>query len=81
MTIIVGTRGREFANKNCPQGQAFGQFFQVPWACLGGWGMGGGGGGGMLVAGIDTHITVQFETEGNGQNEIVSRRDRSEVKL
>ena len=26
-------------------------------------------------------VTVQFETEGNGQNEIVSRMDRSEVKL
>ena len=26
-------------------------------------------------------LTVQFETEGNGQNEIVSHMDRSEVKL
>ena len=26
-------------------------------------------------------VTVQFETEGNGQNEIFSRMDRSEVKL
>ena len=26
-------------------------------------------------------VIVQFETEGNGQNEIVSRMDRSEVKL
>ena len=26
-------------------------------------------------------VTVQFETEGNGQNEIVSYMDRSEVKL
>ena len=26
-------------------------------------------------------VTVQFETEGNGQNEIVSHMDRSEVKL
>ena len=26
-------------------------------------------------------VTVQFETEGNGQNEIVSSMDRSEVKL
>ena len=25
--------------------------------------------------------TVQFETKGNGQNEIVSHMDRSEVKL
>ena len=26
-------------------------------------------------------VTVQFETEGNGQNEIVNHMDRSEVKL
>ena len=26
-------------------------------------------------------VTVQFETDGNGQNEIVSNMDRSEVKL
>ena len=26
-------------------------------------------------------VTVQFKTEGNGQNEIVSHMDRSEVKL
>ena len=26
-------------------------------------------------------VTVQFETEGNGQNEIVSHTDRLEVKL
>ena len=26
-------------------------------------------------------VTVQFETEGNGQNEIVSRMDRSDLKL
>ena len=26
-------------------------------------------------------VTVQFEIEGNGQNEIVSHMDRSEVKL
>ena len=26
-------------------------------------------------------VTVQFETEGNDQNEIVSNTDRSEVKL
>ena len=36
---------------------------------------GGGGGGGRLK------VTVQFETEGSGQNEIVSRMDRQEVKL
>ena len=27
------------------------------------------------------NVTVQFETKGNGQNEIVSHMDRSEVKL
>ena len=26
-------------------------------------------------------VTVQFETEGNGQNGIISPMDRSEVKL
>ena len=30
LTIIVGMAGRAFANKNCPQGQAFDQFFQIP---------------------------------------------------
>ena len=30
---------------------------------------------------FDLKVTVQFETEGNGQNEIVSIMDRSEVKL
>ena len=28
---------------------------------------------------IDFKVTVQFKTEGNGQNEIVSHMDRSEV--
>ena len=26
-------------------------------------------------------VTVRFETDGNGQNEIVSHMDRSEIKL
>ena len=26
-------------------------------------------------------VTVQFETEGNGQNEIANHMDRSEIKL
>ena len=34
LTIIVGTGGAggggAFANKNCPQGRAFEQFFQMP---------------------------------------------------
>ena len=29
----------------------------------------------------DIKVIVQFETEGNGQNEIYSHMDRSEVKL
>ena len=35
MTIIIGTAGRAFANKNCQQGQAFDQFFQMPGVCPG----------------------------------------------
>ena len=30
---------------------------------------------------FQSKVTVQFKTEGNGQNEIVSYMDRSEVKL
>ena len=30
---------------------------------------------------VDIKVTVQFKTEGNGQNEIFSHMDRSEVKL
>ena len=30
---------------------------------------------------LNVKVTVQFETEGNGQNEIASHMDRSEVKL
>ena len=48
LTIIVGTRGGAFANKNCPQGQAFDFFFQVPGVCP----------GAMLAAGIDSHIIM-----------------------
>ena len=54
MTIIVGTGGGAFANKNCPQGQAFEQFFQMPGVCP------GVCPGGMLAAGIDSHIKDQF---------------------
>ena len=35
LTIIVGTRGGAFTNKNCPQGRAFEQFFQMPGVCPG----------------------------------------------
>ena len=48
LTIIVGTGGGAFANKNCPQGQAFEQFFQMPGVYPG---------GGMLAAGIDSYIS------------------------
>ena len=30
---------------------------------------------------MQVKVTVQFETEGNGQNEIVSLMDRSKVRL
>ena len=30
---------------------------------------------------LNVKVTVQFETEGNGQNEIASHMDRSEVNL
>ena len=43
--------GRAFANKNCPQGRAFDQFFQMLGVFPGVY-----GGGGMLAAGIDSHI-------------------------
>ena len=35
LTIIVGTGGGTFANKNCPQDRAFEQFFQMPGVCPG----------------------------------------------
>ena len=35
LAIIVGTGGGAFANKNCPQGRAFDQFFQMPGVCPG----------------------------------------------
>ena len=44
LTTTEGTRGGAFANKNCSQGRAFEQFFQMP-------------GEGVLAAGIDSHIT------------------------
>ena len=47
LTIIEGTGSGAFANKNCPQGRAFDQFFQMP----------GVAGREMLAAGIDSHIT------------------------
>ena len=37
--------------------------------------------GHLLYSTHQLKVTVQFETEGNGQNEIVSSMDRSEVKL
>ena len=40
-------------------------------------------GGGRVVVHVQlaVKVTVQFETEGNDRNEIVSHMDRSEVKL
>ena len=52
LTIIVGTGGGAFANKNCLQGRACELFFQMPGVYPGVC----PGGGGMLVAGIDSHI-------------------------
>ena len=49
-TIIVGTGDGAFANKNCPQGRAFEQFFQMPGVCPGVCPRG------MLAAGIDSHM-------------------------
>ena len=33
----------------------------------------------LIIKVFVVRVTVQFETEGNGQNEIVSHLDRSEV--
>ena len=52
LTIIVGTGGGAFDNKNCPQDRAFEQFFQMPRVCP------GVCPGGMLAAGIDSHISL-----------------------
>ena len=35
----------------------------------------------LWASDYNVKVTVQFETEGNGQNEFVSHMDRSEVKL
>ena len=50
LTTTEGTGGGAFANKNCPQGRAIEQFFQMPGVCPG---------GGMLAAGIDSHIMTK----------------------
>ena len=47
LTIIVGTGGWAFANKNCPQSRAFHNFFKCP----------GFAGGEVIAAGIGSHIT------------------------
>ena len=46
LTTTEGTEGGAFANKNCPQGRAFEQFFQMP--------------GGMLAARIDSHVILNI---------------------
>ena len=51
LTIMEGTAGGVFANKNCPQGRAFDQFFSNPGVCLG---------GGVLAAGIDLRAGVHY---------------------
>ena len=55
-TTTEGTGGGAFANKNCPQGRAFEQFFQMPGACPGVC-----PGGGLLAARIDSHITLAWK--------------------
>ena len=50
LTTTEGTGDGAFANKNCPQGRAFAQFFQMPGVCPGVYP------GGMLAAGTDSHI-------------------------
>ena len=50
LTTTEGTGGGTFANKNCPQGRAFEQFFQMPGVYP------GVCPGGMLAAGIDSHL-------------------------
>ena len=52
LTIIVRTWDGALADKNCPQGRAFEQFFQMPGYARG-W---------MLAAGIDSYITVTWPT-------------------
>ena len=54
LTTTEGTGDKAFANKNCPQGWAFEQFFQMPGVCGGG---GGGGGGGCSRLEL-THILL-----------------------
>ena len=56
LTTTEGTRGGAFANKNCPQGRAFEQFFQMLGVCPGVC-----PGGGMLAAGIDSHISYKTD--------------------
>ena len=51
LTIIVGSGGGAFANKNSPQGRAFEQFSQMPGVCPG---------RGMLAAGIDLHLNCAY---------------------
>ena len=50
LTILVGTGGGVFSNKNCPQGRTFDHLFQLPgvWpgVCI----------RGKLAAGIDSHF-------------------------
>ena len=55
LTIIVGTGGGAFANKNYPQGRAFDKTFQVPGVCRG---VCPRGGCSRLESGIDSHIRL-----------------------
>ena len=52
LTTTEGTGDGAFANKNCPQGRAFEQLFQLPGYAR------GFARGGKLAAGIDSHIIM-----------------------
>ena len=56
LTTTEGTGDGVFANKNCRQGRAFEQFFQMPGICP------GVCPGGMLAAGTDSHIRRSSNT-------------------
>ena len=65
LTTTEGTGDGAFANKNCPQGWAFEQFFQMPGVFP------GVCPGGMLAAGTDSHISfVAKRTQGYGKNQL-----------
>ena len=65
LTVIVGTGGGAFINKNCLQGRAFDHFFKCP-------GFARGFAWGMLAAGIDSHITAENITLTRSTSEFIT---------